>query len=553
VILISTNINSNVISNKEPEIKLTEISNELAEKIILDKLEQLDKTDFSINKEKTQIITNETGKLLAYYFQLDPHGFMIISGYYELPAIIAYSFTSPNKITSDVKDLFLSIVTTDLSLRLQNINYISEEIIEKHRSDIQQIIHDEKTNSLFDQWPPAGSTPTEGWVLTTWHQNDPYNRFCPIDLPSEQRSVAGCPSITMAQILNYHQTINNVSFTDDDDYYHNYGGNSYWIDDDYLTYDFPSFPQLNSYLNTLADHYANNITLTNEDKAALTFACGVAATQVYNPSGSGTFGVNQVYDAYLKFNITSIELLDENDPDIYQHLSDNMKNASPAHLAIVNEEWTSGHNLVVDGYNTENYYHLNFGWGGPYDGWYVLPDDLPFDLTVIEGIILDISIDNNSIDVEQTHHDRGFPIRHAVDGDWAGAQDFLPTLNTISKAEIYLRKFGTPEFNLTVELRESGIEESLIDTIVFTPDEISSSWTWLDLDFNDTPVTSGMQYFIVCPPAPSGVTTSFGYEWGYAFGNQYDDGSFWFTRNGGGLWRDLPNMYEFVFRTYGYT
>lgn len=62
----------------------------------------------------------------------------------------------------------------------------------------------------------------------------------------------------------------------------------------------------------------------------------------------------------------------------------------------------------------------------------------------------------------------------------------------------------------------------------------------------------GTDYLIVCPPAPSGVTTSFGYEWGYAWGDQYQPGSFWFTRDGGGLWRDLPTMYEFTFRTYGY-
>ena len=58
-------------------------------------------------------------------------------------------------------------------------------------------------------------------------------------------------------------------------------------------------------------------------------------------------------------------------------------------------------------------------------------------------------------------------------------------------------------------------------------------------------------YCIVLPPAPSGVSTSFGYEWGYAFGDPYVDGAFWFTRDGGGLWRDLPDTYEFCFRTYG--
>jgi len=28
----------------------------------------------------------------------------------------------------------------------------------------------------------------------------------------------------------------------------------------------------------------------------------------------------------------------------------------------------------------------------------------------------------------------------------------------------------------------------------------------------DTPTTPSTDYFIVCPPAPSGVTTSFGYD-----------------------------------------
>jgi len=154
-------------------------------------------------------------------------------------------------------------------------------------------------------------------------------------------------------------------------------------------------------------------------------------------------------------------------------------------------------------------------------------------------------------DVVQEVNDRGFPIRHAADGDWAGAQDFLPTMNSIAKVDLYLRKFGTPEFDLVVELREGGIDGMLLDTVVFTPAEVPSTWTWFAVDFVDTPVTSGVQYFIVCPPAPSGVTTSFGYEWGYAFGNQYDDGSFWFTRDSGNLWRDLPAMYEFTFKTYG--
>ena len=159
---------------------------------------------------------------------------------------------------------------------------------------------------------------------------------------------------------------------------------------------------------------------------------------------------------------------------------------------------------------------------------------------------------NESIDIQQTVFNRGFPIRHAIDGDWAAAQSFVPTVNTMTKAEIYLRKFGSPSFNLTVELRTDDPQGTVIDSEVFTPDQMGSSWQWVEIDFTDTTITPGLDYFIVIPPAPSGVTTSFGYEWGYAFGDQYADGSFWFTRDGGALWRDLPSMYEFAFRTFGY-
>ncbi|RLF59113.1 MAG: hypothetical protein DRN27_03535 [Thermoplasmata archaeon] len=223
------------------------------------------------------------------------------------------------------------------------------------------------------------------------------------------------------------------------------------------------------------------------------------------------------------------------------------------------------HNNLIDNFrNTHdwgtNIWHNSSLMQGNYYSDYTGVDanedgigDIPYNIS--GGSNQDLYPLMNSItyeDILQNIFDRGFPIRHAIDGNWAAAQSFIPTLDTLTKTEIYLRKFGTPEFNLTVELREDDPQGTLIDILVFTPEHTSSSWTWLPLDFTDTTVTPGTEYFIVCPPALSGVTTSFGYEWGYALGNQYDEGSFWFTRDGGGLWRDLPTMYEFVFRTFGY-
>ena len=123
----------------------------------------------------------------------------------------------------------------------------------------------------------------------------------------------------------------------------------------------------------------------------------------------------------------------------------------------------------------------------------------------------------------------------------------------MTRAEVYLRKFGTPTFDMVVEIHKDAIDGPLVDTLTYSQSEIDSIWQWFEIDFTDTPVIPDTTYFIVISPPTTNPGNSFGYEWGYAFGNQYDDGSFWFTRNGGILWRDLPTMYEMTFKTYGYS
>ncbi|MBS3778727.1 MAG: PKD domain-containing protein, partial [Candidatus Thermoplasmatota archaeon] len=209
-------------------------------------------------------------------------------------------------------------------------------------------------------------------------------------------------------------------------------------------------------------------------------------------------------------------------------------------------EWDWTNDGIYDYSSTQPTASFDYGDANSYECTLQITDNLSQTDTITKTVQANVVTD-----VEQTAFDRGFPIRHAVDGDWAGAQNFTPTMNSITKVELYLRSFGTPEFDLTVEIRENDPEGTLLDTQTFTPSEVSSSWSWFTVDFTDITVDSGTDYFIVVPPAPSGVTSSFGYEWGYAFGNQYDDGSFWFTRDGGSLWRDLPTMYEFTFKTYG--
>ncbi len=358
------------------------------------KIASLNKAEMSFVRTDALEFTNGQNHLLFYLFRLQPTGYMVIAADDDLPPVIAYSFADDITEISVNRNPLLHLLTTDLEFRMNNIKNLASGIIQERKAEWQCLINTvkfKKSEQLFQQWPPEGTTSTGGWLETNWTQSPPYNNFCPMDPVTNQRSLAGCPATAMAQILNYYKTTNSTQFTNEDDYYHAYAGRNYWIDDDCVPVDFPCFPDLNSYLDTVAMSFENNSVLKNNEKAALTFACGVAAHQVYTSQGSGTFGVGQAEDAYLRFGFTNALLLENTDTSLFTKLSQNMMEARPAHLAVVDPGWTMGHNVVTDGYNTDNYYHLNFGWGGSYNGWYLLPDEIPYGLTVIEGVIVDIA------------------------------------------------------------------------------------------------------------------------------------------------------------------
>ena len=344
---------------------------------------------------------------LAYVFELNPAGYIVTAADNELPPVIAYSYTDNCTIAEGERSILLDMIRRDIELRLSSLVDAPPELLQVHRTWWEEYSSGDYvllSDNLTEQWPPAGTTPTEGWLMENWTQGAPYNNYCPMDLIEGSRSVAGCPAVAMASILNFEETTNGTQFSDTDDYYHNYH-EFYWIDNDHVAHDFPSWPELNVYLDSLESHYINQVTITNSDKAALVYACGAACKQVYTSFGSGTFGVGQAYDAYLKFNFTDCSLLDASSDSLYEKLSYNMMNAMPAHLAIVNAvPATVGHNLIIDGYNTDEFYHLNFGWGGSYNGWYQFPlSEMPYSLNIIEGIILDIGEGQLSIEGEAPH------------------------------------------------------------------------------------------------------------------------------------------------------
>lgn len=319
----------------------------------------------------------------AWLIQNSDKRFVIVSADSLLRPVLAYG-DSITSMSSGEYLIWEKIMASDYLNRIQAVKggFIPSE----------KSFWTEPERKLFQQWPPEGTTSTGGWLSTNWTQSAPYNKLCPMDITAGSRSIVGCPATAMAQIFNYHKTVNNTHFSDDDDYYHNFGnGNRYWIDNDYIERDFPDFPKLNYWLDTIQKRWDANLSLNDSMKAALSFAAGVAAHQVYSASVSGTYGVDQAQMAIQRFGFSYSELLIPPSFGLTGRVAEDIKAALPVHLAVVDAAVTVGHNVVADGYNTDSFYHYNFGWGGAYNGWYTLPPTgMPYNLNVIEGVVVNI-------------------------------------------------------------------------------------------------------------------------------------------------------------------
>lgn len=376
--------------------------NGMAQNISIQKAQQVAQNFLNAQRKTCSIHSikprnSSKGEAVYYIVNAEPTGYAIVSASSKVWPIVAWSTTS----NFDESLPFARILESDITGRIQKAQLLS---------DAQKLLISQQWNLLSEgknqpkvqSWPESGTTETEGWIETRWKQTSPYNGMCPMDPVTHARSYAGCPAIVMGQILNFLKTTNNKRFDDSDDYQHSYGGRVYHIDNDAAQNGFPSFPELNTWLDSVEVIFAQGESATGSLAAALVFACGTACTQVYTSQASGTFAVSQAFNAYQRFNFEASQLFESTDSAMYETLISNLKNRLPAHLAVVDAAWETGHNVAVDGYRDDGYFHINFGWGGSSDGWWQIPDaSFPYSMSELEGIVLNI-IPSDENGIEQT-------------------------------------------------------------------------------------------------------------------------------------------------------
>jgi hypothetical protein len=326
---------------------------------------------------------------LAFFIALEPYGYLVLSGDDRIEPVISYSFTSYLNQLDEESPLF-GMVYHDMMLRMEAMDkgLVEENILAQNnrkwidlkKGNIKQI-----QNEVI--YPPTGTTVTGGWIETQWGQDDIYNEACPMDPITNIRSVTGCVATAMAQIVNYWGTSTGlpvaVTFANSNNYTSqidpNDGNGTRTIS-----------------INAPSANISNlSYPLAGNDIASLMYACGVSVNMNYSSAGSGAITSNVRNALLTRFNFaTAIEKNPAEDDEFYQTLSDNMINGLPAQLAIRTTHPQgnhSHHSIICDGFNeSDNTYHLNFGWEGLDDNWYSLPDGMPAGYNVVKYGILDI-------------------------------------------------------------------------------------------------------------------------------------------------------------------
>lgn len=203
-------------------------------------------------------------------------------------------------------------------------------------------------------------------VQAQWSQSNPYNNYCPV-VEGAGRCVTGCVATAMSQIMRFHR-------------YPEQGQGSYTHTFKYKDTEYTTSADFGS---TVYDWehmtYTYNSTSTNEENSAvatLMHHCGVASRMKYDPYVSTTnalyAGVGWLkyfgYDRSMTFYKRAWFTDEEWDEIIYQQVVQG--------LPMMYEGYTStyaGHEFVCDGYRAiDGYYHINWGWGGSSNGYYML-------------------------------------------------------------------------------------------------------------------------------------------------------------------------------------
>ena len=233
---------------------------------------------------------------------------------------------------------------------------------------------------------------------TIWDQGTPFNDQCP-KYNGTDMAITGCVATAMAQIMKYWEWP--VTGTGSHSYHpkdRTSGEPSAYIEN--LT---ANFGETNyDWANMRNAYYSGKYT--EEEGAAvaqLMYHCGVAVEMMYGAS-SGSLTVagetdpsaENAFKTYFGYNSSTVKGYfrnDYTDANWIKMMKTELDNGRPILYGGGSEDGSGGHAFVCDGYDSDNFFHFNFGWSGSGDGFYLISSitpgyDLSYDQDMIVGI-----------------------------------------------------------------------------------------------------------------------------------------------------------------------
>ena len=203
-------------------------------------------------------------------------------------------------------------------------------------------------------------------MTSKWNQGAPYNNYAPM-YSETGRCVTGCVATAMAQVMYYHRHPTTGT-----------GSHSYlWICTDPVG---PTatlsanFGQTTYRWSDMLDSYKGYATSEQEDAVAtLMYHCGVSIDMGYgSSSGAYTDKVPVALKNYFSYdaNYQRIQKVMYPADSLNAIIAAELKANRPVIVSGHNEE--GGHAFVCDGCDNRGYFHINWGWGGSNDGYYLL-------------------------------------------------------------------------------------------------------------------------------------------------------------------------------------
>lgn len=280
----------------------------------------------------------------AYYVFVreEGAGFVIVSGDDALPELVAYSDQTSFPSEGEIHPALSGFLDTYASM------------VEAVRNGEEVVTMSQRVDAAVPVVEPL--------CKTQWSQGNPYNALCPLD--EGKRSMVGCVALAMAQIMKYHEWP-----------LHGTGKVSYTpstvkelqvVDFSQSTY------QWKVMLNTTAELKAD--AEAAEAVAKLCYDCGVSSRMEYGAEESGTYDDYAIQSMYENFGYkaSTIQILYRDCFATQQEWNAIWKAELDAGRPILYSglSKSGGHEFIIDGYDSNGFVHVNWGWGGDFDAFY---------------------------------------------------------------------------------------------------------------------------------------------------------------------------------------